>query len=610
MNRQDNIITDKELHELFKMRLLEQEPDALTQKLMDMEMITAFSAEPLIVPGLQKEKEMLGKLGSKTGFMGPGFKWLFTGMSVAVITTVAILYKGSQMPTEPHRPVQHVLPVNKPAIDTPQKPLQHFTIPTMSPSPEKHETIAEQPLRPAPEPPQQTPPAIDTAVAQAPEAPPEKDATSYYGGPAPSGTHNAPNPKPRGGRNEDTSGRVAVDTLLKGVKRLEINGAFCDVTITSHAEDHIKMTGEMKYEFKGMIVRKPQYRVSYERKDTALIVTVHNTKKAPMVFAGSMNYSGYLNLQVPAQTSIIIKNSSGNITASNLSGPVCELTTPYGHIKAERLHTHLTVKSSSGNATLNLIEGQVSCRLSYGHIQAEDIHGNLKLTSSSGNIQLEDVEGDADISSSYGNTVLDDIAGEVRVSSSSGSVRGNNITGKKVAITSSYGNISLSAITASVTIRSSSGKVELKTIKGPVSVSSSYGDQALSHITGDVILHSSSGNIRLDDQSGALSIHSVYGDVEANDCRGSVDIKTQSGDIHGKNIEVVKTIDLNASYGDIKMNLKNKMEDLSFNLQSGSGTIRLNKDGVKMESNEGKLQIRRGSISVTGITASGSQYFD
>jgi hypothetical protein len=87
-------------------------------------------------------------------------------------------------------------------------------------------------------------------------------------------------------------------------------------------------------------------------------------------------------------------------------------------------------------------------------------------------------------------------------------------------------------------------------------------------------------------------------------------LRTQSGNIKGKNLEVVKTIELSASYGNIDMNLKNAINDLSFNLQSNSGSIHLNKGDVNMESNDGKLKVERGEILVKSYTSSGNQHFN
>src|SRR6218665_1218288 len=92
MSNEHNIINDRELYELFKERLLQQEQDdAFTQKLIEMETITAFSMEPMIAPGIEKEKEMLRRLSKKAG-VSPGFKWLFTGLSVALVTLSLVIW--------------------------------------------------------------------------------------------------------------------------------------------------------------------------------------------------------------------------------------------------------------------------------------------------------------------------------------------------------------------------------------------------------------------------------------------------------------------------------------------------------------------------------------
>ena len=64
MTGQNNQLSDKDIRDLLKWRLLEQdgEDDLLTQKLLDMETKLVFGNEALLMPSSQKENELLKML--------------------------------------------------------------------------------------------------------------------------------------------------------------------------------------------------------------------------------------------------------------------------------------------------------------------------------------------------------------------------------------------------------------------------------------------------------------------------------------------------------------------------------------------------------------------
>lgn len=66
MSDYNSNITDKEIRELLKRRLLEQnEDDLLTKNLIEMEAKIAFANEPLLAPSLHREQELITKLNTK-----------------------------------------------------------------------------------------------------------------------------------------------------------------------------------------------------------------------------------------------------------------------------------------------------------------------------------------------------------------------------------------------------------------------------------------------------------------------------------------------------------------------------------------------------------------
>jgi formylglycine-generating enzyme required for sulfatase activity len=92
-----NNLSDKDIRDLLKRRLLEQEgdDDLLTQKLIDMETKLAFSNEALDVPSLQKEIELFNKLqANKYSFL----RWLLPAVVLLILTLVILFYKFKTQP--------------------------------------------------------------------------------------------------------------------------------------------------------------------------------------------------------------------------------------------------------------------------------------------------------------------------------------------------------------------------------------------------------------------------------------------------------------------------------------------------------------------------------
>jgi hypothetical protein len=95
----NSVISDHELHSLFKQKFLEDGADnALTEKLLDLEAKFVFASEALIIPARQKEQELISKLSKSLGSKINSV-WLFLGLGVAAITIYTIV-KTDTSPTQ------------------------------------------------------------------------------------------------------------------------------------------------------------------------------------------------------------------------------------------------------------------------------------------------------------------------------------------------------------------------------------------------------------------------------------------------------------------------------------------------------------------------------
>lgn len=98
MEENNRNISDEELHELLKSRLLSGEESALTEKLTDMQANILFAAPATVTPPALKEKELLAQTGQQAAAFKLSFGWVFTSLSAAAAITITTVFMLSSDP--------------------------------------------------------------------------------------------------------------------------------------------------------------------------------------------------------------------------------------------------------------------------------------------------------------------------------------------------------------------------------------------------------------------------------------------------------------------------------------------------------------------------------
>ena len=353
---------------------------------------------------------------------------------------------------------------------------------------------------------------------------------------------------------------TSVDTLFRGIKKIQVSVDFCDVSVCAVQGDKVSLHGKVSESAGSYIVlgrrayKKSEYRLKFETKDSVLKVWMESEKTNKKMLSRDMgSETSVLNFEVPASIDVDINNSSGDIAISGLSNKSTRLMTSFGDIKANNISSHLTVHSSSGNTMLTKITGEVRSDNSFGHQVLEEIKGNVNVRTSSGNSTIKSLKGNATINTAFGHQTWENINGNI-----------------------------LSIV--------SSGDLTVKYLTGNIDAKSSFGNQTYDNIVGDVTAKASSGSIKM------------------NGLKGMLVLGTNFGNIIGKNVTLVNKGDFKTSSGNIQMNLLNEMNDLSFDLQSNSGQLSVEKANVKNTSNQ-KLVMGQGNIVVKGISSFGNQTY-
>lgn len=190
---------------------------------------------------------------------------------------------------------------------------------------------------------------------------------------------------------------------------------------------------------------------------------------------------------------------------------------------------------------------------------------------------------------------------EVYVENTSGDTYGRSLSGSEIEIEATSGDIDLSDISADVRIDVTSGDIEIEDMTGRLEIESTSGDLDLNDIDGDIRTRSTSGDVEIRQFSGNIQARTTSGELTVSRGKGALNLRTTSGNIEGYDLEITDDLLLEASSGEIEIELVNDIEDLNFELESGSGDLRAGR-----RSGEKDLYIKRGDgFWVKGVTTSG-----
>jgi hypothetical protein len=350
------------------------------------------------------------------------------------------------------------------------------------------------------------------------------------------------------------------DTIFKGVKRIEVRGEFCNVNVRAHEGNYVSMESFIGQKAGEIVIcgwssyKKKEYYLVYETSDSTLLITINCRTFGERSFVKTTGSSdAYINLKVPAKTDITVLNTSGDVYIAGIESKDLPVKTAFGNIKVESVKADLNLKSGSGDITVSSVTGEVKAESGFGDQRYKDIHGNMTLRSASGDVRVTLLRGDLNVKSTFGDQKLEDITGAI-----------------------------VSA--------SSSGDISIKTLNGNVYANSSFGGQSYESVFGDIRSTASSGDIRI------------------NGSKGNLDLKNAYGDIQGKNVRLNGNSEFKTASGNISISLLNPMNELSFDLQTVSGDLMVEKENTRKKDDK-ELSVGSGPILVRGNTGYGSQIY-
>jgi hypothetical protein len=256
-----------------------------------------------------------------------------------------------------------------------------------------------------------------------------------------------------------STGELKADTSFTGIKKVELYVSACDVFIQPSALNKTFFKADISSESHGLVLGgKDEYHLICKIKDSVLSIMLENTCKKRIV-AGSYIENAVINMDVPDNVQLNIKNSYGNLVVKGL--------------KASRYD----FETSSGDIMLNDLTADLFIKSGYGYVSATNTKGNINASLASGDLSVSQLQGNAEISSSYGNQVYKDVTGSLKIRSTSGDVQIDKMTGN-TEIKSNYGNISLNAYEGTPLLEAVSGDITGKNVllRSSMTAKSSYGN--------------------------------------------------------------------------------------------------------------------------------------
>lgn len=408
---------------------------------------------------------------------------------------------------------------------------------------------------------------------------------------------------------EKDSLQFPIDTLFMGITRLELKSLYFPIRVTPDANNYLTIKGRMTIEGERKNP-KVSFIIHYTRKGNTLEVEVELVRNSKRQFnSNKFKPEGFLAITLPAFADLKIQNYYGNIEVQGVNGKVCDLYCSYGNIKVSDIDAELTAASNSGDITIQQITGNTTAKSAYGNLSINKVAGNINARCNSGNLVVKEVIGKVIAENLYGYCNLENVSGDLIVKASSGNVDLEKWKGEKCLVDANYGNVNLTDLKGTVAILSKSGIVKAYQVSGNITCTSAYGSQIWSSIEGNLKSKSTSGDIDIDSFIGNLEMQTNYGHVKTQHTKGSMVVNAQSGNIFIKQGNVSDSLILRSSYGDIRLSVINKEEELTYDMEAEYGIISMGSDSSKTDK-KSNLYIQKGPVRISCKAKSGNIYVD
>jgi DUF4097 and DUF4098 domain-containing protein YvlB len=243
-------------------------------------------------------------------------------------------------------------------------------------------------------------------------------------------------------------------------------------------------------------------------------------------------------------------------------------------------NTSMVITSSRGDVTIVGMNSSIDINHHRGEINVTDHTGNLSLNLDGSSARLQHVKGDVTIQGKANEVAVEDVDGAVHLNGEfQESVRLVRVS-KTVSFHSSRTEMEFSRLDGRLDL--DSGDLRADSLSGPMRLTTHSKDIALEGLSGDLRLEDSNGTVAVGVHNpGNIQIDNRKGDVQVTippNTAVKVEARTREGEIE-------------SDFDEIKVEKRNRQS-------SASGSIGTNGSRLVMNAEHGAIEIRKGTVAV------------
>lgn len=208
---------------------------------------------------------------------------------------------------------------------------------------------------------------------------------------------------------------VLVDTQksYSNIKTIEVNGGWLDVSYQGGSSSTVDVEA---------------YLASNDTDQDIVFVTVGDVLKISLErkqnnYSWNSKNKGYIRITGPEAMNVKFKNSSGTLSADNISAQETLLQVSSGRVTASQIEGNLLIGATSGSLEVNGVTGDVMAKVSSGKASINQVSGDVSYESTSGSLDANEIQGTLSASLTSGNAKLNNIGSLGKLHFTSGNIR-------------------------------------------------------------------------------------------------------------------------------------------------------------------------------------------
>jgi DUF4097 and DUF4098 domain-containing protein YvlB len=242
-----------------------------------------------------------------------------------------------------------------------------------------------------------------------------------------------------------------------------------------------------------------------------------------------------LSIEVPSHNPLVITNSLGSVTVSDIQASV-DITSSYSQVTVDEITGAVTVSSATGALDVSSVKGDLNLKDAYAPITVSDCRGNMEIQNAYGAVNLSACKGNLNLKNS-GAVEVSDHSGDLKIDNSFGPIDIHALVGN-VSATNRFQPITITDSKGNVTLDGTNSTIDLTNILGRITATNRFGQITAEEIGGPFRFNNQNGNVAVvlgEGFRGNSSINTTFGNISVSVPAGAnllLSARTQFGSIN------------------------------------------------------------------------------